>query len=71
MSEQRRKELHITTNKKTHIYAFNIKNGDIIWNTSDNEFGTWLSYSKEYNILMKIFIRLKNKNHVLKLGLLF
>jgi len=35
------------------IMALDIRNGNIIWHTNKDIFGTWLSYSKEYDILLQ------------------
>ena len=31
----------------------NVRTGDEIWSTTDNVFGTWLSYSEQYDILLQ------------------
>jgi PAS domain S-box-containing protein len=35
------------------LMALNLHNGKIVWSTTQNVFGTWLSYSKEYDILLQ------------------
>ncbi len=35
------------------IHAFDIRTGMEIWNVEENVFGTWLSYSKEYDLLLQ------------------
>ncbi len=35
------------------LTAYNIETGDTIWQTQDNVFGSWLSYSKEHDILLQ------------------
>ncbi|MBM3240687.1 PAS domain-containing protein [Candidatus Poribacteria bacterium] len=35
------------------LMALNLQNGKIVWNTNENVFGTWLSYSKEHDILLQ------------------
>lgn len=35
------------------LHALNISNGDEVWSTEENIFGTWLGYSEEYNTLLQ------------------
>ncbi|MBN2329930.1 MAG: PQQ-binding-like beta-propeller repeat protein [Candidatus Omnitrophica bacterium] len=35
------------------LLAFDIRNGNILWSMTDDVFGTWLSYSTEYDILIE------------------
>lgn len=35
------------------LTAFNIQTGDTLWQDTTNVFGSWLSYSKEYDILLQ------------------
>jgi outer membrane protein assembly factor BamB len=35
------------------LTAYNLTNGDLIWNNTENIFGTWLGYSKEHDILIQ------------------
>lgn len=35
------------------LTAFNIDSGDTIWQTNSDVFGSWLSYSKKYDILLQ------------------
>jgi len=38
---------------KPKLIARNIKNGRLLWNTTENVFGTWLSYSKEHDVIVQ------------------
>jgi len=38
---------------KPKLIALNLHNGKTVWSTNENVFGTWLSYSKEYDILLQ------------------
>jgi hypothetical protein len=35
------------------IMAFDVRNGNVVWNTDKDVFGTWLGYSEEYDILIQ------------------
>lgn len=35
------------------LHALTIQNGDEVWSTEENIFGTWLGYSEEYNTLLQ------------------
>ncbi len=35
------------------LYALNARDGSPVWSTTENVFGTWLSYSEEYDILLQ------------------
>jgi outer membrane protein assembly factor BamB len=35
------------------LYSFNLRTGDLLWSTDQGIFGTWLSYSVEYDILLQ------------------
>jgi len=39
--------------EKNTLYALDASTGDIIWQTSDNVFGTWLGYSTEHDVLIQ------------------
>jgi outer membrane protein assembly factor BamB len=39
--------------KPYRVVAFNLKNGERLWETDDDVFGTWLSYSAKYDILVE------------------
>ncbi|MBI1388852.1 MAG: PQQ-binding-like beta-propeller repeat protein [bacterium] len=35
------------------LYAFDLETGDVVWSRSEAIFGTWLSYSKEHDLLLE------------------
>ncbi len=35
------------------LMALDVRNGNVIWSTNRNVFGTWLSYSKEHDVLLQ------------------
>lgn len=39
--------------KTTSLLALNIKNGETIWQTNEDVFGTWLGYSSEHDVLIQ------------------
>jgi outer membrane protein assembly factor BamB len=51
--EEKSKRRGISPSETYFLRAFDIKTGKILWEKKDNIFGTWLSYSKEYDILLQ------------------
>ena len=39
--------------QKPTLYAFDALTGDVLWEKSENVFGTWLGYSEEHDILLQ------------------
>jgi hypothetical protein len=35
------------------LYALDLSTGDVLWETSENIFGTWLGYSEEHDVLIQ------------------
>jgi outer membrane protein assembly factor BamB len=35
------------------LYALDLKTGEVLWQTSENIFGTWLGYSEEHDVLIQ------------------
>jgi outer membrane protein assembly factor BamB len=38
---------------RPRLVAFDLKNGNQLWQTEDDVFGTWLSYSEKYDVLIE------------------
>jgi outer membrane protein assembly factor BamB len=36
-----------------HLYALDLQSGAVLWETSENIFGTWLGYSDEHDVLIQ------------------
>jgi outer membrane protein assembly factor BamB len=43
----------VKTSLDTHLFAFDLATGNILWNTRQNVFGTWLSYSETHDVLVE------------------
>ena len=51
--EERLERRGLSTPDTYSLKVFDISTGKIIWESNENIFGTWLSYSKEYDILLQ------------------
>jgi len=51
----------IKMSEKQAIYALDLRTGTEIWKTTENIFGTWLGYSKEYDVVLQAGSRARDR----------